>query len=120
MTMIQIRLPAALAAMLLVAPALAAPAAAAEIRIINANALTLAMKEIAAGFTKETGHTVTFAGLTPGIVDNRFKAGESFEIVINPAAAVEAYEKEGRLRPGTRHPFARVGIGIALKQGNAI
>ena len=34
----------------------AAPAPAAEIKVLNANALTIAMKAIAADFTKETGH----------------------------------------------------------------
>ncbi len=118
--MIELRLPSALAAAMLLGCAVMTPAAAAEIKVVNANALTLAMKEIAASFTKETGYTVTFAGLTPGIVDTRFKSGEPFDIVINPAAAVEAYDKEGRLRPGTRRPFARVGIGVAVREGTKI
>ena len=38
--------------------AVAAPAGAAEIKVLNANALTIAMRPIAAEFTKETGHAV--------------------------------------------------------------
>src|SRR5712691_2340237 len=111
------RLPALFTAALLLAPVLATPAAAAEIKVLNANAMTIAMKEIAADFTKQTGHTVTFVGVSPGLVDQRVKAGELYDIVINATASVQAYEKEGKLRPGTRHAFARVGIGLAVREG---
>jgi molybdate transport system substrate-binding protein len=118
--MIQLRLPVALAVAIVTAPAFVAPAKATEIKVINANALTLAMKEIAASFTKETGNTVTFVGLTPGIVENRIKASETYDIVINPAASLAAFDKEGKLRAGSRRPFARVGIGVAIREGNKI
>jgi molybdate transport system substrate-binding protein len=103
----------ALAAVLLVA----APGGAAEIKVLNANALTIAMRPIAADFTKETGHAVTFTGTSPGQVDQRVRAGEIHDILINAAASILAYEKEDRLRAGTRHPFARVGIGFAVREG---
>jgi len=100
--------------------AMTAGAAAAEIRIVNANALTIAMREIAANFTKETGHQVTFTGVSPGLVDQRVKAGEVYDIIINATASMEAYEKEGRLRAGSRRPFARVGIGLAVREGTKL
>ena len=40
--------------------ALARPAWAAEIRVLNANALTIALRELAAEHTKQTGNQVTF------------------------------------------------------------
>ena len=49
------RLPVLIAATLLLVTT--APATAAEIKVVNANALTIAMKELAADFTKATGHT---------------------------------------------------------------
>ena len=113
------RLPT-LAAVALLLAAVAAPAMAAEIKVLNANALTIAMKEIAAAFSKETGHQVTFTGVSPGQVDQRIRAGEVYDIVINAAASVAAYEKEGRLRAGSRRPFARVGIGLAVREGTRL
>src|SRR5215207_1852900 len=92
-------------------------ASAAEIKVLNANALTIAMKELATDFTKETGHQVSFVGVSPGLVDQRIKAGEQYDLVINAIASVEAFEKEGRWRAGSRHPLARVGIGIAVREG---
>ncbi|MEA2905815.1 MAG: molybdate transport system substrate-binding protein [Alphaproteobacteria bacterium] len=114
-------LPALTAAAFLLAPALGpAPAAAAEIKVLNANALTIAMKPIAAEFTKETGHQVTFAGMSPGLVDQRVKAGEVYDIIINAIDLMAAYEKDGRLRAGTRRPFARVGIGLGVREGTKV
>jgi molybdate transport system substrate-binding protein len=114
------RLPALCTAGLLLAPMSAAPAAAAEIKVLNANAMTIAMKEIAADFTKQTGHQVTFVGVSPGQVDQRFKVGEVYDIVINATESVAAYEKDGKVRAGTRHPFARVGIGLAVREGTKV
>jgi molybdate transport system substrate-binding protein len=93
---------------------------AAEIKVLNANALTIAMKELAAEFTKETGHQVIFNGMSPGLVDQRIKAGEVYDLIINATESVQTFEKEGKWRPGTRHPLARVGIGIAVRQGGKV
>jgi molybdate transport system substrate-binding protein len=104
-----------IAAMFLFAPATSATAE--EIKVLNANALTIAMKELAAGFTKETGNQVSFVGVSPGLVEQRIKAGEVYDLVITSTASAEAFEKEGWWRAGTRRPLARVGIGIAVREG---
>jgi molybdate transport system substrate-binding protein len=108
------RLPALAAATLLLASATSGSAA--EIKVLNANALTIAMMELAAAYTKETGNPVTFEGVNPGQIEPRLKAGE-YDIVIAPTAAAAALEKEGKWRPGSRHPLARVGIGVAVREG---
>jgi molybdate transport system substrate-binding protein len=110
-----LRLSPLIAAVLLLAPVTSG--AAAEIKVLNANALTIAMKEIAADFTKETGNSVSFVGVSPGLVEQRIKAGEIYDLVITATASAAAFEKEGRWRAGTRHPLARVGIGVAVRDG---
>jgi len=92
-------------------------ASATDIRVLNANALTGAMKELAAGFTKETGTAVTFVGVSPGQVEQRIKAGETYDLVITATASAQAFEKEGRWIAGSRKPLARVGIGFAVREG---
>lgn len=92
-------------------------ASAAEIRVLNANALTGAMKEMAAGFTKETGTAVTFVGVSPGQVEQRVKAGEVYDLVITATASARAFENEGRWIAASRRPLARVGIGFAVRDG---
>jgi molybdate transport system substrate-binding protein len=108
------RLPTLAAATLLLASATSGSAA--EIKVLNANALTIAMKELAAAYTKETGNPVTFEGVNPGQIEPRLKAGE-YDLVIAPTAAAAALEKEGKWRAGTRRPLARVGIGVAVREG---
>src|SRR5712691_7473828 len=112
------RLPPLIAAMFLLAPVTSG--AAAEIKVLNANALTIAMKEIAADFTKETGNTVSFVGVSPGLVEQRLKAGEVYDLVITATESAQAFEKDGKWRAGTRKPLARVGIGVALREGKKI
>src|SRR5437879_6022489 len=97
--------------------ATATPGAGAEIKVLNANALTIAMKELAADFTKETGNQVSFVGVSPGLVEQRIKAGEVYDLVITATASAAEFEKEGRWRAGTRRPLARVGIGRAAREG---
>ena len=109
------RMPAFAAATLLLASATSGSAA--EIKVLNANALTIAMKELADAYTKETGNPVTFVGVNPGQIEPRLKAGEMYDLVIAPTAAAAALEKEGKWRPGSRHPLARVGIGVAVREG---
>lgn len=92
-------------------------ACATEIRVLNANALTGAMKEVAASFTKDTGTPVTFVGVSPGQVEQRIKAGETYDLVITATASAQAFEKEGRWIAGSRQRLARVGIGFAVREG---
>jgi molybdate transport system substrate-binding protein len=109
------RLPSVITAIFLLAPVTCV--AAAEIKVLNANALTIAMKEIAADFTKETGNPVSFVGVSPGQVEQRIKAGDVYDLVITATASAQGFEKEGKWRTGTRRPLARVGIGIAVRDG---
>jgi molybdate transport system substrate-binding protein len=108
-------LPPLIAAMVLLAPVTSW--AASEIKVLNANALTIAMKEIAADFTKETGDRVSFVGVSPGLVEQRIKAGEVYDLVITATESAQAFEKNGKWRAGSRHPLARVGIGLAVRDG---
>ena len=99
------RLPALIAAVFLAAPATSGTAA--EIKVLDANALTIAMKEIAADFTKETGNQVTFVGVYPGQVEQRIKAGEIYDLVITAtesAAGVREGRPSGAPAPVTRWP----------------
>src|ERR1019366_9893529 len=79
-----------------------------------------AMKELAADFTKETGNQVTFVGVSPGQVEQRVKAGEVYDLVITATESSEAFERDCRWIAGTRHPLARVGIGVAVRDGGKL
>jgi molybdate transport system substrate-binding protein len=92
-----------------------APATAAEIRVLAYNAINIPARELAAAFTKETGHQVTFTFGSPGPVNERLNAGEQFDLVI--AATEAAQKREPMWRADTRRPLVRVGIGLAVREG---
>ena len=102
---------AALAAMLLAA----APATPAEIKVLAYNAVNIPVRELAAAYSTETGHPVTFTFGSPGPVSERLKAGETFDLVIMATAA--AATREAQWLSGTRRPLVRVGIGLAVREG---
>jgi molybdate transport system substrate-binding protein len=96
---------------------LARPAWAAEIRVLNANALTIALRQLAAEHTKQTGTQVTFIFGSPGQIQQKVDAGEKFDLLIMPAPALAALDSAGKLAAGTRRSLVRVGIGIAIREG---
>jgi molybdate transport system substrate-binding protein len=94
----------------------ARPAWAAEIRVLNANALTLALRALAAEHTKQTGNQVTFISGSPGQIQQKVDAGEKFDLLIMPTPALAALDTDGKLAAGTRRALVRVGIGIAIRE----
>jgi molybdate transport system substrate-binding protein len=113
-------LPVLVVAPLLLAPVIVTPSAAAEIKVLSSNALNIPERELAADFTKGTGSQVTFTFGSPGQVDQRIKAGETFDLVILADSSAVAFEKDGKWRAGTRRTFARVGIGLAVREGTRL
>ncbi len=102
-----------------VAAALAAflaPAAhAAEIKIIASNAVREPYRELIPIFEKATGHRVAVDwGGTLDIV-KRVAGGEIADVVIIPAARVDAFVKEGKLTG--RVELAKSGVGVAVRAG---
>ena len=115
------RLPALIAAVFLAAPATSGTAA--EIKVLDANALTIAMKELAADFTKETGNQVTFAGVSPGQVEQRVKAGEVYDLVItatNSSRGLRAGGPLDRRHPPPAGPGRHRGRGARRRQGRSL
>lgn len=58
---------------------------AAEIRVLSAGAALAPEKELAAEFTKETGHRVSFTFGSPGAIQQKVAAGETFDLVVMEA-----------------------------------
>jgi molybdate transport system substrate-binding protein len=103
----------------LIAAALAAasaPAAsAAEIKMIASNAVREPYGELLPAFEKSTGHKVSVSwGGTVDIV-KRVESGETADIVIIPAARIDALVKEGRI--ASRTDLVKSGVGVAAKTG---
>ena len=92
------------------------PGSAVEIHVLSSSASALAQRDIAADFTRETGHAVKFTTGPPGVVQKHLEAGGDFAVVVMPTARIDALDKAGLLQAGSRRALARVGIGIAVHE----
>ncbi len=97
---------------------LARPAWAAEIRGLNANALTIALRALAAEHTKQTGTQVTFIFGSPGQIQQKVDAGEKCDLLIMPTPALATLDTAGKLAPGTRRALVRVGMGLPFARAH--
>ena len=97
--------------------ALAGAAAAAELKVLTAGAFKPVVMALAPEFTAGTGHTLKVENDTAGALLRRIGNGEAFDVVVLTPAALEQLTQAGRLAPGSAVRLARVGIGVAVKQG---
>jgi molybdate transport system substrate-binding protein len=79
-----------------------------ELRVAAAVSLKEAMQDIAADFNKETGHEVKFAFGASGQLLEQIRAGAPVDAFVSAAPQqVDALEKDGLIREGTRRVVAR-------------
>ena len=90
---------------------------AAEIRVLTGNAVSAPQKAAAEVFSARTGHRVSFFSTNPSIIQQKVEAREPFELYVVPTTFIPAVEKAGRIAPGTSRLLARVGVGVAAKEG---
>src|ERR1700712_1458640 len=87
-----------------------------DIRVLTGNAVSGPQKQAAEAFTAKTGHKVSFFSTNPSIIQQKVDANEPFELYVIPSTFVPAFDKAGKLVPGTAHLLARVGVGVAAKE----
>lgn len=110
------------AVLVLLAAITAAPAWAAEIRVITSGAFTEAYKKLIPLFEAASGHTVissfgASSGNAPDSIPSRFARGERFDLVILSETGLQALVKDGKVVPGSRVDLARSQIGAAVRKG---
>ena len=110
----------AAAFLLCVLLAVAAPAGAAEIRVLSAGAMKLLVAELGEQFAKETGHTVTIVDSGPvGVMQKRLMDGETIDLIVLSDTGIEDLAKKGFVIGGSRTDLARTAIGVAVRDGAA-
>ena len=92
-------------------------ASAAEIKVLAAGALRVAMLQLVPEFQKSTGHTVTIGYGPAGAIAGRVEKGEPADVVIVGRQQLAALENQGNVLPGSRVNIAGVGIGVAVRKG---
>src|ERR1043166_9548580 len=94
-------------------------ACAAEIKLLTAGALRPVVGAGLADFEKQTGHKVSLDNDTAGGLSKRIDGGAAFAVAIITPAVVDDLAKKGRIVPGSRLDLAKVGMGVAIKEGAA-
>jgi molybdate transport system substrate-binding protein len=92
-------------------------AGAAEIRVLSVGAVRLAVRGLAADFTKESGHQIAFTIGSPAVVMEKIKAGEIYDVLIASEPAMDQLDGEGIVNPESRVRLARTGLGVAVRSG---
>lgn len=95
---------------------LATRAEAAEVKVLSAGAVKTVVTDLAEAFRQETGHTVQLTFDTVGALRQR-AAAEPADVLILTDAAIDDLARQGIVVAGTRTDIARVGIGVAVRQG---
>src|ERR1700741_4782383 len=88
---------------------LAAPADAAEIKVLTAGAFKQVLLAVQPSFEKETGHRLVIDNDTVGGLVKRIEGGEAFDLVVASPAAVDGLIKSAKVADGTRQNLAKVG-----------
>lgn len=97
---------------------LGTPAAlAAEVRVLTAGAFKPVVAALAPAYEERTGNVVVVVNDTVGALLRRIEGGEAFDVAVLTPEAVVRLGEAGKVVPGSAVPLARVGIGVAVKEG---
>jgi molybdate transport system substrate-binding protein len=95
------------------------PSSAADLRVYSGGAPQDTLKLLAPAFEQATGHRLDYTFAIVGVIQQRLQTGEKADVVLLPVPLIEALEKSGKLRPGSRALLARVGIAVVVREGAA-
>jgi molybdate transport system substrate-binding protein len=92
-------------------------ASAAEIKLLTAGAMRAVVVAVLPEFEQQTGHKVTIDNATAGGLAKRIGEGEAFDVAIITPAVIDELVGKGKVVNGSRVDLAKVGMGLAIKQG---
>lgn len=92
-------------------------AAAADVKVMAGAAMSGAFAELLPQFERATGHKVVIQYGATGAFKKQIEAGEAFDLVIMGSDGVDDLIKQGKIAGDTRLDIARVGIGVAVREG---
>jgi molybdate transport system substrate-binding protein len=92
---------------------------AAQITVLSSNGVREAVTQLIPQFEKATGHRVLVTWDGSLNIRKRIDSGDVADLVMLPAADVDALISSGSLTPGSRVDLARSIIGVAVRAGVA-
>ena len=110
-----------LAALVAVVAALfAAPAGAADLKVISAGAVRGLIAQIIDDYSHQTGQKFDFTIGTTGQLRSVITSGQHADLIIVAVPLMAELEQTGKLTPGSRAELGRVGIGVAVREGASV
>jgi molybdate transport system substrate-binding protein len=100
-------------------PLVVAPAQAAELKLLQGNALKAVMDELGPQFEKATGNRLVTTLGTTAQLKGRIEGGEAFDVTFVTKTALDELAAQGKVAASPRVAIARAGIGIAVRKGAA-
>lgn len=96
---------------------LSAGVVAAELKVLSAGAIKPVIAGALPEFERSTGHKVVIENDTAGGLLRRVRAGESFDLLVMPLPGLQQLAGEAAVPATGVVSIAKVGIGVAVKQG---
>jgi molybdate transport system substrate-binding protein len=96
---------------------------AADLTVVTSGAFTAPFLELTPAYERASHNKLTTEfgasmGSTPDTIPNRLARGESIDVVIMAAPALDDLIRVGKIRPGSRVDLVRSSIGMAVKAGS--
>jgi molybdate transport system substrate-binding protein len=88
-----------------------------EIRVLTSNATRSVLDALATAFERTSGHSVSVNSDSAKLMLARIKSGETADIAVLLAPAIDELVKVGAIAAASRRPFARSRVGIAVLAG---
>src|SRR5205814_6297182 len=94
---------------------LAAPAGAAEIKVLSAGAVRALVETMIDDYSRQTGQKFDITVGTTGQLRTAIESGKPADLVIVSAPLMEELEKTGKLTRGSRVDLGSLGIGVVIR-----
>ena len=92
------------------------PASAAELKIFGVAPVRTTINALTATYKQSTGNEATATVVASDIVEKSLE-GKTFDVMVLSTPEMDEQEKLGRIQAGSRVKLARVGIGVAMREG---
>ncbi len=89
----------------------------AELIVLSNPGAIPGLREVAAAFSRETGHTVTIIQEGVAEVERRLAAGEPGDLISANPPGIEDLLKKGKVIAGTAVPFQVAELGLSVRAG---
>lgn len=89
----------------------------ATIRLLTSNQMRGPLAELLPHFERESGHAVSASYEPAKIMLERIARGETGDLAILAAPAIDELVKTGKMDAASRRPIASCGVGIAVRAG---